>query len=80
MVDYIFKKDGRGEVDGILVLYYPPGCSMLSGGSIDNSAIAKQVITRLRLGSRIALPTGWRLEFVKGDPAQVEVVTMEVPR
>jgi len=66
-------------LDGVVVLYYPPGQTLIRIGNetevIDNSALAARVALQIRKGSIVAVCRGygWDLKFITGDPGQVTV-------
>ena len=67
------------ELNGTVVLYYPPGRSMVNGEMLDNFKIARDIIAELCAGARLTLPTvivnghqAWRLE-IHGPNGQVKV-------
>lgn len=69
------ENEGDGVIEGVFVLYYPPGLSYCQGQTVDNYELAKRVASHVKPGAVICIPEGygWRLEFVKGDASQVTV-------
>lgn len=60
-------------IEGIVVIYYPPGSTNCLGVVRNNREIAKELLQSIGTGSRVALPIPWDLKVINGPEDQIVI-------